>query len=88
MSGRMIILRKPPFHALITPEETSSEAVRRIQQAEKTKATRLDLSELPFLTRVPPELERLGLLQGLNLSGCKRLRELTLTAGLVALRTL
>jgi hypothetical protein len=59
----------------MSPGEAYQEALRRIRKAEKTGAVELDLSGwslvgLEKLSLLPPELERLTLLQSLSLSGC------------------
>jgi hypothetical protein len=73
----------------MTPEEADhAEALRRIQEAEQTRAAQLDLRELRFLPRLPPELECLSSLQTLNLSGCDQLSDLSPLAALSSLQTL
>jgi hypothetical protein len=47
-----------------------AEALRRIQKAAQTRATQLDLKNLFFLKRIPPDLERLTSLQTLDFSMC------------------
>src|SRR6202011_4212930 len=64
------------------------EALRRIREAEKTAAVELDLSGLFELSRLPPELERLTFLQGLDLSQCYSLGDLEPLAKLIHLQTL
>ncbi len=81
----------------MTPEEAYEKALRRIREAEKTGALKLDLTGmdsewkltgLETLTRLPPELERLTSLQSLNLSACRQLRNLSPLAGLASLQEL
>src|SRR5271165_6993725 len=72
----------------MTPEEAYEEALRRIREAEKTGALELDLSGLQALNRLPPELERLGSLQTLNLPLYEQLNDLSPLAGLTSLQTL
>src|SRR5437660_837366 len=69
-------------------EEDNAEALRRIQEAEATGATALDLGHLASLRQLPRELGRLTFLQDLNLSGCEQLRDLGPLAGLTSLHTL
>jgi internalin A len=72
----------------MTPEEEDyQEALRRIQEAERTGE--LDLTHLSNLTRLPPELKRLTSLKTLNLSECHQLSgDLRPLAGLTSLQTL
>jgi Leucine-rich repeat (LRR) protein len=69
-------------------EDDYQEALRRIKEAEENKDTALDLSELEFLTRFPPELARLTSLQSLKLAGCEQLSDLSPLAVLTSLREL
>ena len=72
----------------MTPEEEAyEEALRRIREAEKTRALELDLIGFA-LTRLPPELERLTSLQSLNLFGSDQLTDLSSLAGLTSLQSL
>jgi esterase/lipase superfamily enzyme/Leucine-rich repeat (LRR) protein len=64
-----------------------TEALRRINEAEDTGATVLDLSDLDS-RRLPHELTLLTALQSLNLSGCKQLSDISPLAGLTALQSL
>jgi hypothetical protein len=66
-------------------EEAYAEALRRIREAENTGVTTLDLIGLDFLGQLPRELKRLPSLQTLDLTGCKRLSDLSSLAGLAAL---
>jgi internalin A len=57
----------------MTPEDAYEEALRRIRKAEKTRAVKLNLRELP-LHRLPRELGRLTWLQSIDLYMCWLLR--------------
>jgi internalin A len=70
-------------------EEANAEALRRIQEAENTGITPLDLSGLYSLYQLFLELNRLKSLQTLNLSECRQLSgDLSPLAGLKSLQTL
>jgi internalin A len=71
----------------MTPEEAYEEALRRIREAERTGAVKLDLSGRA-LNRLPPALARLTSLQSLNLSGCWQLTDLSPLASLTKLQSL
>jgi internalin A len=83
----------------MTPEEAYDEALRRIREAENTRALELNLSAwsetaqeysgLETLNRLPPELGRLTSLQTLNLFYCKQLSgDLSPLASLTSLQSL
>jgi hypothetical protein len=74
----------------MTPEERDyQEALRRVQEAERTEAVEVDLSGLLHLTRLPlEELKQLNPLQGLNLSGCRQLSAMSPLAELTGLQSL
>src|ERR1700761_960379 len=81
----------------MTPDEAYEEALRRVREAEETRAVELGLggwkgdkyTGLQKLSRLPPELERLTSLESLNLFGCERLScGLSLLAGLTSLQSL
>jgi internalin A len=81
------------YGAVIDPfmspkEEAYAEALRRIREAEDTGAMSLDLSALLYLEQLPRELERLTLLQKLDLSWCKQLSDLSVLTGLTLLQDL
>jgi internalin A len=72
----------------MTPDEAYEEALLRIRHAQETGAVELDLSGLQALNRLPPELERFGSVQSLDLSLCEQLNDLSPLAGLTSLYTL
>jgi hypothetical protein len=72
---------------ILEQERDYQEAIRRIKEAEKTGAVKLDL-RLPHLTGIPPELKRLASLQSLNLSWCRQLSDLAPLASLASLQEL
>jgi hypothetical protein len=70
----------------MTPEEAYQEALRRIREAERTGALKLDLSSLA-LNRLPGELACLKL-RLLNLSGCNKISDASPLARLTSLQSL
>jgi Leucine-rich repeat (LRR) protein len=71
-----------------TEETEGAKALGRIQEAERTRSDQLDLSDLVFLERLPHELNRLSSLQTLDISGCRRLNDISPLAGLTSLQSL